>query len=47
MEVELFEIDTEIETAVRELCEQDMIQAIQVPEKHAREDAIEAVKNLF
>lgn len=44
MEVELFEIDTEIETAVRELCEQDMIQAIQVPEKHAREDAIEAVK---
>lgn len=45
MDVVLFEIDQEIETAVKSLCEKEMIQAIQVPEKHAREDAIEAVKN--
>jgi polyribonucleotide nucleotidyltransferase len=45
MDVVLFEIDQEIETAVKNLCEKEMIQAIQVPEKHAREDAIEAVKN--
>jgi polyribonucleotide nucleotidyltransferase len=44
-DVVLFEIDQEIETAVKSLCEKEMIQAIQVPEKHAREDAIEAVKN--
>lgn len=44
-DVVLFEIDQEIETAVKSFCEKEMIQAIQVPEKHAREDAIEAVKN--
>jgi len=45
MDVVLFEIDPEIETAVKSLCEKEMIQAIQVPEKHAREAAIEVVKN--
>lgn len=45
MDVVLFEIDPEIETAVKSLCEKEMIQAIQVPEKHARDDAIEVVKN--
>lgn len=45
MEVELFEIDQELERAVRELCEKDMIAAIQVHEKLARENAIEDVKN--
>src|SRR5690606_29762933 len=44
MEVTLFEIDSEIESAVRGLCEKEMIEAIQVQEKHAREDAINAVK---
>lgn len=44
MEVTLFEIDQELEAEIRNICESDMIQAIQVPEKHAREDAIEAVK---
>jgi polyribonucleotide nucleotidyltransferase len=44
MEVVLFEIDSEIEKAVRELCEKEMNEAIQVQEKHAREDAINAVK---
>ncbi len=45
MEVELFEIDPEIESRVRELCEKDIKQAIQVPEKLARDEAIEDVKN--
>lgn len=44
MEVKLFEIDADIETAVRQICEKEMIEAIQVKEKHAREDAINAVK---
>lgn len=44
MEVVLFEVDPEIEANVRSLCENEMIEAIQVQEKHAREDAIEAVK---
>ncbi|MBB5147827.1 MULTISPECIES: polyribonucleotide nucleotidyltransferase [Ureibacillus] len=44
IEVELFEIDEEIENAVRAMCEQDMIAAIQTVEKLAREEAIAAVK---
>lgn len=45
MEVELFEIDPELESVIRKACEEDMIKAIQVKEKHAREDAIQAVKD--
>jgi len=45
IEVTLFEIDQELEKQVRGLCEEEMIAAIQVQEKHAREDAISAVKN--
>lgn len=45
MQVTLYEIDPELEAEVRELCEADMVKAIQVQEKHAREDAINAVKN--
>lgn len=45
MEIKLFEIDAELESAIRETCENDMIKAIQVKEKHAREDAIKAVKD--
>lgn len=45
MEVELYEIDAELENKVRELAhEKELLKAIQVPEKHAREDAINAVK---
>ncbi|MBM4763919.1 polyribonucleotide nucleotidyltransferase [Bacillus sp. B15-48] len=44
-EIKLFEIDSDIEAEVRALCEQDMLAAIQVKEKHAREDAIKEVKN--
>lgn len=43
--ITLFELDKELEAEVREVCEQDMLSAIQVQEKHAREDAIKEVKN--
>jgi polyribonucleotide nucleotidyltransferase len=45
MQVTLYEIDKELEAEVREMCEADMVKAIQVQEKHAREDAINEVKN--
>jgi len=45
LEVVLFELDSVIEAEVRDLCEADMIQAIQVQEKHAREEAIKKVKD--
>ena len=41
----MHEVDPELEAEVREFCETEMIQAIQVQEKHAREDAIKAVKD--
>ncbi|WP_312469340.1 polyribonucleotide nucleotidyltransferase [Neobacillus sp.] len=44
-QITLFELDKELEAEVRELCEAEMISAIQVQEKHAREDAIKEVKN--
>ncbi|MEH7177168.1 polyribonucleotide nucleotidyltransferase [Neobacillus vireti] len=44
-EITLYEIDKELEAEVREMCEADMVTAIQVQEKHAREDAIKEVKN--
>jgi polyribonucleotide nucleotidyltransferase len=45
MEIALFEINPELEAEIRALCESDMITAIQVKEKHMREDAIKAVKD--
>ncbi len=44
-EIELYEIDSELEQEVRSMCEQELIAAIQVEEKHAREDAIQEVKD--
>lgn len=44
-QISLYEINQELEAEVREICEADMIKAIQVQEKHAREDAIKEVKN--
>jgi polyribonucleotide nucleotidyltransferase len=44
MQVSLYEIDKELEAEVREICEADMLNAIQVQEKHAREEAISEVK---
>jgi polyribonucleotide nucleotidyltransferase len=45
MQIELFDLDADIEKEIREFAEKDLLQAIQVQEKHAREDAINAVKN--
>ncbi|WP_428908617.1 polyribonucleotide nucleotidyltransferase [Niallia sp. Krafla_26] len=45
MEVVLAEVDAELESEVRDICETEMIQAIQVQEKHAREEAIKKVKD--
>lgn len=44
-DIVLYEINSEIEAAVRNMCEEDLIKAIQVQEKHAREAAIKEVKN--
>ncbi|UII57458.1 polyribonucleotide nucleotidyltransferase [Cytobacillus spongiae] len=44
-EVTLFELDKELEAEIREACEQDLVKAIQTQEKHAREEAIKAVKD--
>lgn len=44
MEIVLYQVDQNLEAEVRGICEKDMIQAIQVQEKHAREAAIKAVK---
>ncbi|AYF07818.1 MULTISPECIES: polyribonucleotide nucleotidyltransferase [Bacillus] len=43
-EVKLYEVDAVLNQAVREMSEKDMHSAIQVHEKHAREDAINEVK---
>ncbi|WP_306009589.1 polyribonucleotide nucleotidyltransferase [Bacillus sp. MMSF_3328] len=44
-EIKLYEIDADIESKVREAAEKDMVSAIQVQEKHARESAIKTVKD--
>ncbi|PAE26786.1 polyribonucleotide nucleotidyltransferase [Bacillus sp. 7894-2] len=44
MDIVLYQVDQNLEAEVRGICEKDMIQAIQVQEKHAREAAIKAVK---
>jgi polyribonucleotide nucleotidyltransferase len=43
--ISLFELDANLEKEIRELAEKDLLQAIQVQEKHAREAAISEVKN--
>lgn len=43
MKLNLYEIDPAINTRVREMAEADMLKAIQVVEKHARQEAIDAV----
>jgi polyribonucleotide nucleotidyltransferase len=45
MEIVLYQVDAELEAEVRNICEKDMIVAIQVQEKHAREAAIKVVKD--
>jgi polyribonucleotide nucleotidyltransferase len=45
MQVTLYQVDAELEAEVKVLCEADLNKAVQVQEKHAREDAIKAVKD--
>ena len=45
MEITLFELDEALLSEVRGKCESSLISAIQTEEKHAREEAITAVKN--
>ncbi|CEG26841.1 polyribonucleotide nucleotidyltransferase [Bacillus sp. B-jedd] len=44
-EISLYEVDQDLKSEVLEICEKDMIGAIQVQEKHAREAAIKEVKD--
>ncbi|OKL37093.1 polyribonucleotide nucleotidyltransferase [Domibacillus mangrovi] len=44
-EVVLYENDQELEAKIRTMCENDMIQAIQTVEKHARDEEIKKVKD--
>lgn len=43
MEVKLKELDKEVERQVNEYAEARMVEAIRIPEKHARQDAIDAI----
>ena len=45
MQVTLYQVDAELEAEVKGLCGADLNKAVQVQEKHAREDAIKAVKD--
>ncbi|MFS0688051.1 polyribonucleotide nucleotidyltransferase [Sporosarcina sp. 179-K 8C2 HS] len=45
MEITLFELDEALLAEVKDKCESDLISAIQTEEKHAREEAITAVKD--
>ncbi|MEK3886928.1 polyribonucleotide nucleotidyltransferase [Bacillus sp. FSL K6-3431] len=42
-EIELYEVNQELEAEVRSICENSLVAAIQVEEKHAREEAIQSV----
>lgn len=44
-EITLYEIDSDLKEKVRGMAESNLLKAIQVHEKHAREDAISEVKN--
>ncbi|KXH80028.1 polyribonucleotide nucleotidyltransferase [Sporosarcina sp. HYO08] len=45
MEIELFQLDETLLDEITNSCEKELIQAIQTEEKHAREEAINEVKN--
>ena len=45
MEVTLYQVDEELEAEIKTMCLADLNKAVQVQEKHAREDAITEVKN--
>lgn len=43
MEVKLHAVDTDVNAAVRAFAKERLVEAIRIPEKHARQDAIDAV----
>ncbi|MGG0814780.1 polyribonucleotide nucleotidyltransferase [Paenibacillus alvei] len=43
MEVKLHAVDTEVNAAVRAFAQERLVEAIRIPEKHARQDAIDAI----
>jgi polyribonucleotide nucleotidyltransferase len=45
MQIKLYEIDAEVNDAVSAFAKEDLVKAIQVEEKHARQEAIDKVKN--
>ena len=45
MKVTLYQVDSELEAEVKSMCLDELNKAVQVQEKHAREDAITEVKN--
>ena len=45
MNVTLYQVDSELEAEVKSMCLDELNKAVQVQEKHAREDAITEVKN--
>jgi polyribonucleotide nucleotidyltransferase len=45
MEIQLYQVDAELESQVRRIVTQPLLDAVQIVEKQARQDAIDAVKN--
>ncbi|KPV57731.1 polynucleotide phosphorylase [Paenibacillus sp. A3] len=45
MEVKLHSVDSEVNQAVREFAQARLVEAVKIPEKHARQDAIDAINN--
>ncbi|UUZ85970.1 polyribonucleotide nucleotidyltransferase [Paenibacillus sp. P26] len=43
MEVKLHSVDPEVNQAVREFAQARLVEAVKIPEKHARQDAIDAI----
>lgn len=43
MEVKLHTVDAEVSKAVREFAQARLVEAVRIPEKHARQDAIDAI----
>ncbi|GLI07133.1 polyribonucleotide nucleotidyltransferase [Paenibacillus tyrfis] len=45
MEVKLHSVDSDVNKAVREFAQARLVEAVKIPEKHARQDAIDAINN--
>ncbi|WP_081890189.1 polyribonucleotide nucleotidyltransferase [Paenibacillus tyrfis] len=45
MEVKLHSVDSDVNQTVREFAQARLVEAVKIPEKHARQDAIDAINN--